>query len=180
MANFMPDFKLSSAGVSVWCPMADTQIYVMPDGDVCPCTFTQISFGNLLKEDMQDILLKMRESSLITQLDRSGQCPISMGVNFIKKVNETLKDGNQFPLLWEDVKENFEAADEKYREQSDLAEASKENYWDKHFLSEEDHNAIFFDWFSSRRRTLFGSDNSKLSLEIGSGSGLLPLLLMSI
>lgn len=105
--NFLPDFKMSFAGLNVWCPMGETSVYIMPDGDVCPCTFTQVSFGNILTEDLKLILKKMRSSKLLSSIDRVGQCPISMNPEFIKKVNKIKSsDRAHYPPRWDEFCRN--------------------------------------------------------------------------
>ncbi len=104
LENFLPDFKIFSTD-RVWCPMGEGFVYIMPDGDVGPCTFTQISFGNLLHEDLVPIVSRMRDSEMLQTLERRDQCPISMDRGFIKKVTLAKDmDSENFPPRWENVK----------------------------------------------------------------------------
>lgn len=99
---FLPDFKMAGAGQKVWCPMGEASVYIMPEGDICPCTFTQVSFGNILEEDLGAILRRMRGSSLIRDLKRDGQCPISMDRGFIAKVHAAMAADDHYPPRWVD------------------------------------------------------------------------------
>lgn len=154
MDNFLPDFKLAGAGQKVWCPMGEASVYIMPDGDVCPCTFTQISFGNVLTEDLSVILTRMRGSSLISGLKREGQCPISMDRGFIAKVHEAIAQSDQYPPLWKEP-----------------AGSSERRYWEQSYQQHHDPaNDPHFDWMARRRAGLFGQ-RSGTSVEIGAGRG---------
>ena len=105
--NVLPDFKMSLAGLNVWCPMGETVVYIMPDGDVCPCTFTQVSFGNILTEDIKKILKIMRSSKLLGSIVRAGQCPISMDQEFIKTVEKIKSsDPENYPPRWDEFCRN--------------------------------------------------------------------------
>ncbi len=38
------------------CPAGRKKIYILPDGQVTPCTFIHISFGNLLEEPIEEVM----------------------------------------------------------------------------------------------------------------------------
>jgi len=86
LENVLPDFKQLNLSARFVCPMGDNVIYILPNGEVCPCTFTHVSFGNILKDGIADILVKMRGSDLLRGLKRRDNCPISMDRDFINKV----------------------------------------------------------------------------------------------
>ena len=91
LENVLPDFKMATFSGEFVCPMGGDVIYILPDGNVCPCTFTQVAFGNVLKEPVGDILNKMHNSDLLKNLNRKRCCPISMDRDFISRVEEIKK-----------------------------------------------------------------------------------------
>lgn len=98
--NFLPDFKQSFTPWKVHCPMGENNIYIFPDGEVCPCTFTHISFGNILREPINDILTRMERSPVLKNIKRD-QCPIAMDKEFINKVNTAIQQSNHYPPRWD-------------------------------------------------------------------------------
>ncbi len=44
----------------IGCPAGMEKIYITPDGDVLPCPFIHVSFGNVKKASLSDIIRKMR------------------------------------------------------------------------------------------------------------------------
>lgn len=98
LPNFLPDFKISDKKLKVRCPMGERAVYIFPDGEVCPCTFVHISFGNALHEPMHKIMDRMVESPLLKSVNREGQCPISMDIDFINKVKTIIKNTKSVPV----------------------------------------------------------------------------------
>lgn len=45
------------------CPAAMEKVYITPYGDVLPCPFIHVSFGNVRTEKLQDIVVKMRSNT---------------------------------------------------------------------------------------------------------------------
>ena len=97
MENFLPDFKQTTLRRRIHCPMGQNTIYILPDGEVCPCTFTHISFGNILTEPIQAILQRLDASPTLQTLKRDGQCPISMDPEFITKVHASIRASSEYP-----------------------------------------------------------------------------------
>lgn len=54
--DFNTNYTLKSG-----CPTGREKLYISPYGDILPCSFTHISFGNIKKESLEDIWKKMRE-----------------------------------------------------------------------------------------------------------------------
>jgi MoaA/NifB/PqqE/SkfB family radical SAM enzyme len=101
--NFLPDFKQVRVNRKTTCPMGRDSIYVFPGGQVCPCTFVHVSFGNILRESIDKILQRMEESPLLKGVDR-GQCPIGMDKNFIEKINRINEDSSKYPAKWDEIR----------------------------------------------------------------------------
>lgn len=100
--NFQPDFKQFNDLDTPRCPMGDNLVYILPSGDVCPCTFTHVNFGNILKEDMYDIMGRLHASKTLRTLDRA-QCPVSMDRAFIDKLNSLIAQSSTYPPDWKDL-----------------------------------------------------------------------------
>jgi MoaA/NifB/PqqE/SkfB family radical SAM enzyme len=103
--NFLPDFKQIKLNTRIYCPMGTEGVYILPDGEVCPCTFTHISFGNILHEPINLILQRMEKSDLLNKLNRN-QCPISMDREFIKKINNIIQQSKEYPPRWHQFEKN--------------------------------------------------------------------------
>ena len=103
LPNFMPDFKQTSASRKVRCPMGEDNLYILPDGEVCPCTFTHVSFGNILTESPEDILRRMDASPTLMNVARDGMCPISMDKEFIAKVHKAIKSSLRYPPRGDEI-----------------------------------------------------------------------------
>lgn len=103
LPNFMPDFKQTNTSRKVHCPMGEDNLYIFPDGEVCPCTFTHISFGNLLEESLEIILRRMDASPALRNVARDGVCPISMDKEFIAMVHGAIKNSRRYPPRADEV-----------------------------------------------------------------------------
>ena len=68
---------------SEYCPMVDSSIFIAPNGEVFPCAFIQIAFGNIKKEALRDVLKKMQGSVFFKNPYKC--CPAGESMNFIKK-----------------------------------------------------------------------------------------------
>ncbi|MCL4503899.1 MAG: radical SAM protein [Deltaproteobacteria bacterium] len=104
LENFLPDFKQTTIQRRIHCPMGENTIYILPDGEVCPCTFTHISFGNILKEPIRTILQRLDASPTLQNLIRDGRCPISMDPEFIAKVHASIRASSEYPPCAETVR----------------------------------------------------------------------------
>lgn len=102
--SFLPDFKQNNARGKIYCPMGEKVIYILPDGEVCPCTFVQISYGNVLEEPLLTILNKLDNSDALANVQRVGQCPISMDANFIRSFKDAVKRSDDYPPKAENLK----------------------------------------------------------------------------
>lgn len=58
------------------CPASTKSLYIIPSGDVLPCLFIHISFGNILKEPLaliQERMLKVKELRKFSSLCLAGE-----------------------------------------------------------------------------------------------------------
>ncbi len=101
--GFLPDFKQTGVSRAVHCPMGENNMYILPDGEVCPCTFTHISFGNIVHEPIETILARMDASPTLRNLKRDGQCPIAMDPAFIDKIENAIGKTETYPPRAEGV-----------------------------------------------------------------------------
>lgn len=73
-----------------------SHLYIDSLGNVEPCVFLPISFGNIMEEDFSDIFKRMRE---IIPGPLHGECP---AVFLTEKIREKKKQGINFPIqYWE-------------------------------------------------------------------------------
>lgn len=102
LPSVIPDFKQNFMG-RVVCPIGFNAIYILPDGEVCPCTFVHISFGNILKEPIEVILKRLKGSSFIRNIKRDGQCPVAMDRDFINMYSELFSKSKIYPPRWTEL-----------------------------------------------------------------------------
>jgi MoaA/NifB/PqqE/SkfB family radical SAM enzyme len=100
--NLLPDFKSFASPNEFYCPMGESSIYILPNGEVCPCTFTHVSFGNILTDDIHEIIKRLNESKVLSGLNRN-QCPIAMDNDYIAIVNNALKNCDRRPPKWNEI-----------------------------------------------------------------------------
>ena len=73
-----------SVNIKQWgCPAGAEKIYITPYGDVIPCPFIQISFGNIRQESVIAIRKRMFEENRISQY--FNQCLAAEDQEFISK-----------------------------------------------------------------------------------------------
>lgn len=71
-------------------------IYISPYGDVQPCNFIPISFGNVREESLEIIYERMLKHSLFTEDSLQGSCPMHRPA-FIKDIQTHVDEATQ---LW--------------------------------------------------------------------------------
>lgn len=87
------------------CPAATRSLYIIPSGDVLPCIFVHISFGNVLKEPLaviQERMLKVKELREYTPLCLAGE-----DRSFISRYLSKTFDKEVLPLDYREVFGNF-------------------------------------------------------------------------
>jgi MoaA/NifB/PqqE/SkfB family radical SAM enzyme len=86
------------------CMMAgNSQLYIDTLGNVEPCVFLPVSFGNIIDEDFSEILFRMREaipSPLMIE------CP---SVQLSSKIKSKKETGIAMPVPYEELTEEFES-----------------------------------------------------------------------
>ncbi|MDP8254236.1 MAG: radical SAM protein [Candidatus Alcyoniella australis] len=83
---------------SVGCPMGIEKLYISPYGDVMPCNFLHIGFGDLRKQTLGEIWSLMLTRSPFNRI--VDGCPVSSDQQFIERFVEPLWDSDQLPLDW--------------------------------------------------------------------------------
>jgi MoaA/NifB/PqqE/SkfB family radical SAM enzyme len=78
------------------CPAGIEKLYVSPYGDVMPCPFIHIGYGNLHTERLDAIWRRMLTSSSFNTV-RPG-CPISEDPEFARNYLDPIHDGGEHPL----------------------------------------------------------------------------------
>lgn len=103
LENVLPDFKQLDTQTTLSCPMGRYSVYILPDGEVCPCTFVHVSYGNILNDEVDDILKRMKNSSLMKNITAKGCCPIGMDRGFAKQLNNIICKSRKYPPRWNEI-----------------------------------------------------------------------------
>lgn len=98
LSNVTSDFTVLADKYE--CPAGRKKIYILPDGSVCPCTFIHISFGNILKEPLKDIMKRIWDTKIF--MSRPKICLVGEGTSFIKKYMEPVFNSPKLPLYYLD------------------------------------------------------------------------------
>ncbi|HQN49403.1 MAG TPA: radical SAM protein, partial [Caldisericia bacterium] len=56
------------------CNLGDESMAIMPDGTIFPCRRLPISYGNILKDDLEDVLKKLKELKDSLKNNLNGKC----------------------------------------------------------------------------------------------------------
>lgn len=83
------------------CPAGNYTIEISEFGDVFPCFFIHISYGNIRETSLIDIVRKMRESPFFNNL-KHGHCVAATDKNFIDNYLSPLWSAKNYPLRLED------------------------------------------------------------------------------
>ena len=78
------------------CPAAMEKVYITPYGDVLPCPFIHVSFGNVRSHRLQDIVAKMRQVSFLAGYPKI--CVAAEDPFFHREVLSKLKGPGQCSL----------------------------------------------------------------------------------
>jgi MoaA/NifB/PqqE/SkfB family radical SAM enzyme len=78
------------------CPAAMEKVYITPYGDVLPCPFIHVSFGNIRTGRLQDIVAKMRQVPFLTGYPKI--CVAAEDPFFHREVLSKLKGPGQVSL----------------------------------------------------------------------------------
>jgi AdoMet-dependent heme synthase len=82
------------------CPAFSERFYINGHGDVQPCTFFQISFGNIKEEPLKDIWLRGLRHSLFSSFP--DHCPPAENRKYIDLWEERRKNAQQIPIPHEE------------------------------------------------------------------------------
>jgi MoaA/NifB/PqqE/SkfB family radical SAM enzyme len=77
------------------CPAVVRKIYITPQGEVLPCPFIHVSYGNVRQQSLDNIIQAMKE-----QYPFSGMpvCPAAEGEDFLNEWYPRISDAPQLPL----------------------------------------------------------------------------------
>lgn len=87
------------------CQAAKEKIYISAYGDVLPCPFVQISFGNLKDKYLEDIWYEMKKAPCFNSISR--ECLASQSHEFISRYLEPLNEIKQAPYPYELLKDGY-------------------------------------------------------------------------
>lgn len=83
------------------CPAGNTAIYITEYGDVLPCTFIHISYGNVNDQSLREIVQKMRRSPYFNNIYHS-ECVAARDDYCIQKILKPIWESDKYPLLVEE------------------------------------------------------------------------------
>lgn len=83
------------------CPAGNTSIYITEYGDVVPCTFIHISYGNVNEKSLKEIVAKMRKSPYFNDIYHR-HCVAARDEYCIKNILRPVWDSNKYPLAVEE------------------------------------------------------------------------------
>ena len=78
-----------------------SHLYIDSKGNVQPCVFLPVSFGNILKEDFEDIYIKMKSATPGPLYD---QCP---SICLSKTINTKKNQGLPLPVSYKEVEDEW-------------------------------------------------------------------------
>jgi len=78
------------------CSAGIEKICINPYGDVLPCPYIQASFGNITKENLSNILRRMRQNKYFKKID--GPCLPAFNNQFIKEIMFKINKAKKRPL----------------------------------------------------------------------------------
>lgn len=78
------------------CPTGREKFYLTPYGEVIPCSFTHLSFGNLNKEPLEKIWKRMGKFSHYAK--KSPYCLRTMDQTYVEEILEPLKNYPHLPM----------------------------------------------------------------------------------
>ncbi len=82
------------------CPCGKEIIYVTAYGEVIPCAFIQISYGNVRREPMADIWQRLQDHKLVSE--RTDTCIAALDPKFIQDYINPLDDEKHLPIFIHD------------------------------------------------------------------------------
>jgi len=85
---------------SSYCPAGFEQLYITCYGDVTPCPFIQISFGNIKEKELKDIWLKITRFKAFVIPNKV--CLSGQDSNFIETFLDPLQKIKVLPVRAED------------------------------------------------------------------------------
>lgn len=99
--NVTSDFTVlggKDGGVEYECPAGRKKVYILPDGSVCPCTFIHISFGNILREPLVEIMKRIWATKLF--MSRPKLCLTGESTSFNRRFLEPVFTAQKQPLYY--------------------------------------------------------------------------------
>ncbi len=82
------------------CPAGREKIYITPYGDVLPCNFMHVSFGNVKHDRVDAIWRRMNSFEPITR--RFGGCKAGADQDFIRDVIDPANKAQRMPIYYEE------------------------------------------------------------------------------
>lgn len=83
------------------CPAATRSVYIIPSGDVLPCLFMHITFGNIFKDDLEQIVDRMLQVKELRE--NSNLCLAGEDLEFIRNHLSKTFDAPVLPIDYRQV-----------------------------------------------------------------------------
>lgn len=80
---------------AIGCPAVVRKIYITPQGEVLPCPFIHISYGNVRQQSLTEILCKMTRHY---PFSRMPVCPAAEGAAFLENWYPHIGNASRLPL----------------------------------------------------------------------------------
>jgi len=80
------------------CPAGRKKVHILSDGSVCPCPFMHISFGNILREPLEEIMDRIWSFDVF--MSRPDYCLVSESVEFNEKYLKPVFKSQTIPLYY--------------------------------------------------------------------------------
>ena len=88
----------------IGCPAFKTLFYVAPTGDVTPCPFIHITFGNLLEDSLEEITSRARKYDFFREFSQPPICLAGEDRKFIEKyLTKTFGEDTKLPVPYDKV-----------------------------------------------------------------------------
>jgi len=85
------------------CPMTMKAIYIAPNGEVCPCPFVQVSFGNIKELSLFEIKKNIVASGFTKFKFEKYECPAGQNKDFLNNfIRPIYGRGKHVPPFYED------------------------------------------------------------------------------
>ncbi len=96
------------------CPAFKTSVYLTPKGEVIPCPFIHISFGNLLESSLDEIVRRAHRLDIFSDFNAAPVCLSAEDPEFIeKRLSMTFAKDKELPISYKEAFPELDDSGEK-------------------------------------------------------------------